>query len=103
MGVIQPTHRHEYLRARRVPRSTIISRSTADMKPNIKGIKAFLSSRTTIGITGHLVRLCGYDDMRDFFADIHAWGHTRDFTYDTTTENLNRFLRKYLRETYLND
>ncbi len=73
------------------------------MKPNINGIKAYVSSRKSIAITGLLVRLCGYDDMRNFFADLHQWGYTRDFTYDSTTESFNRFVRLYLKEMYLAD
>jgi hypothetical protein len=71
------------------------------MTPNLEGIKLVLSSRASIAITGHLISLCGFDDMRDFFESIHQWGYSRDFTYETTTENLNRFVRKYLRECYL--
>lgn len=71
------------------------------MQPDIQRIEGMLNSKAPILINNRFAKVLGFDDMRDLFASIHEWGYSRDFTYDTKTVDMQRFLRAYLRETYL--
>ncbi len=72
-------------------------------KPNIKGIKRIVFSSEDIVITDYLIKkvLC-FEDMREFFAAIHEWGYSKDFTYqELLTESFQLFIREFLKENYL--
>lgn len=71
------------------------------MKPDLIKIERLLKTRKTINLNNKLARTLGYDDMRDLFTSIYQWGNTKDFTYQNTEYDMQRFLRAYLRETYI--
>ncbi len=68
---------------------------------NLVKIERLLKSKKAIKFNNKLVKLLGFDDMRDFFEDIHSWGHSRDFTYQTTQDDMQKFIRAYIRENFL--
>lgn len=68
------------------------------MAINEKKIRALLKSRKPIILnTSFIKNVLGYDDMRDFFSDLANWGNNTDFTYQTTQNDCNRFLRAFLK------
>lgn len=71
------------------------------MQPNLIKIERLLKSKKAININNKLAKMCGFEDMRDFFESIHNWGYSRDFTYQTTEYDIQRFTRAYLKEVYL--
>ena len=74
-----------------------------NMKTNLVQLKKVLKAKTAIVVDNRLIKhVLGFDDMRDFVKDIGDWGYTSDFTYcDYQTENWQNFLRRYLKENFL--
>jgi len=70
---------------------------------NLIKIEKLLKGRKPILVNNAFIKkVLGYDDMRDFARDIGDWGYTTDFTYrDYQTENWQSFLRRFLKETFL--
>jgi hypothetical protein len=64
-------------------------------------IKKFLKENKKIEVNNKLIKLLGFDDMRDFVKSIGDWGHCTDFTYRTETRDWQRFLRLYIKEVFL--
>lgn len=72
------------------------------MKPNLIKLKNLVESKKAILVNNKLVmRILGFSDMRDFAQSLHSWGYCRDFIYQTQTYDWQRFLRLYLKETFL--
>lgn len=71
------------------------------MQPNYEKIASLYKSRKAIVINNAFAKLLGHDDMRDLFAEIHGWGHSYDFTYSNATDDLQRFLRLFIKDNYL--
>jgi len=65
-------------------------------------IKNLLRDKKAVKLDGVLIKLLGFEDMRDFFEDINAWGYARNFTYDPAPSSFQRFLRLYLKENFTN-
>lgn len=43
-----------------------------------------------------------FDDWRDFFAQLHGWGHNTDFTYrSSVAEKLDEFIANFLLSYWL--
>lgn len=74
------------------------------MKPNLIKIEKLVKSKKAIVINQKFItRILGFDDMRDFAESLHDFGYTTDFTYlDYQTESWQSFLRRYLKEGFLN-
>lgn len=65
-------------------------------------VSKLLKSKRPININNKLIiKILGRDDMRDFYEDIGNWGHVTDFTYRNETHDNQRFIRRFLKETYL--
>ena len=73
------------------------------MKTDLIKLAKLIKERKPIIVNNKLIkRVLGYDDMRDFAQEIGDWGYVTDFTYrDYQTENRQTFLRRFLRETFL--
>lgn len=71
------------------------------MQPDLIKIERLIKSKKAVNINNKLVKMLGFDDMRDFFESIHSWGYSRDFTYQTTQDDMQRFTKAYIRETFL--
>ena len=70
------------------------------MQPNLIKIERLIKSKKAININNKLAKMLGFEDMRDFFAEIHEWGYNRDFTYQNTEYDMQKFLRAFVKETY---
>ncbi len=71
-------------------------------KANLKRIEVLVRSRQPIAVNNHFIKkVLGIEDMRDFTKDLGDWGYVSDFTYRTEEYDFQRFLKRYLRETYL--
>lgn len=68
----------------------------------IKALKKLVKNRAPIVLNNNLLKLLNCDDWRDFFEEIHSWGYSRDFTYQTTQNDFNRFVKLFIKENYLN-
>lgn len=71
--------------------------------PNKKKIREILKSRKAIVIDNKFIKkVLAFDDMRDFAQSIGDWGYTTDFTYrDYQTNNWQAFVRRYLKENFI--
>jgi hypothetical protein len=73
------------------------------MQPNLIKLEKLVKSKKPILINNKLIkRILGFSDMRDFCEAINSWGYSHDFTYDTKTEDWQRYLRAWFKEEYLN-
>lgn len=71
---------------------------------NLIKLERLLKSRSPILINNKFIKkILGYDDMRDFYKDIGDWGYTSDFTYRNEEYDNQRFLRRFLKETYFDE
>jgi hypothetical protein len=69
---------------------------------NLIKIERLLKKKEKIVINNKFIkRILGFDDMRDFYKDVGDWGYCTDFTYRNEEYDNQRFLRRYLKETYL--
>lgn len=73
------------------------------MQTNLIKLEALLKKKEAIVVNHKLIKkILGFEDMRDFVESLHDFGYTTDFTYrDYQTENWQKFLRRYLKETFL--
>lgn len=72
------------------------------MPDRIKIAKLVKSKKAIVVNNGFIKRTLGFDDMRDFARSIGDWGYVTDFTYlDHQTESWQLFLRRYLKEQFL--
>lgn len=70
---------------------------------NLIKLERLLKGRKPILINNKLMRLleCN-EDIREFAETLGDWAYTTDFTYkDYQLENWQTFLRRFLKETYL--
>lgn len=67
----------------------------------IKLAKLLRSKKAIIVNNNFIKKTLGFDDMRDFYREIGDWGYVTDFTYRTEEYDNQRFLRRFLKETYL--
>lgn len=73
------------------------------MEPNLIKIEKLVKSKKAILVNNKFIkRILGFDDMRDFVKDIGDWGHCTDFTYCTEEYDWQRFLKRYLKDNFLN-
>ncbi len=73
------------------------------MQPNLIKLEKLLQSKKAILLNNKLIkRTLGFDDIRDFLKVISDWGYARDFTYQTETEDWQRFLRLWIKEEFIN-
>ena len=71
-------------------------------KTNIELIEQYLKKHRKIEVNNALIKLLGYDDVRDFTKELGDWGYTTDFTYNVRpTEDWNAHLRMFIKETFL--
>lgn len=71
-------------------------------KANLIKLEKLLKSKKAIVVNNKFIkRILGFDDMRDFYKEIGDWGYVNDFTYRTEMYDNQRFLRRFLKETYL--
>lgn len=69
--------------------------------PNLIKLERLLKSRKPILINNKFIkRILGFEDMRDFYKAVGDWGHCTDFTYRNEEYDNQRFIRRFLRETY---
>lgn len=68
-------------------------------KTDYERLERYLKTNRPIQIdTRLIVRILGYDDMRDFFMALANWGHNTDFTYNEgPTMHPQRYLRAFLK------
>lgn len=73
------------------------------MKPNLVKIERLVKNRKSIVVNNRFIKdILGFDDMRDFAKSIGDWGYTTDFTYlDYQTQNWQVYLRRYLKENFI--
>lgn len=72
-------------------------------EPNEKKIQELVKSRKAISIDNSFIKkVLAFEDMRDFTQSIGDWGYSTDFTYrGYQTENWQAYLRRYLKENFL--
>lgn len=71
------------------------------MQPNLIKIERLYQSKKAININNKLAKMLGFEDMRDLFAEIHAWGYNKDFTYQNSEYDMQKFLRLFLKDNYI--
>lgn len=72
------------------------------MQTNLIKLKKLVDSKKAILINNKFVfRTLAFSDVREFCEAIHSWGYSRDFTYQTIQNDWQRFLRTWIKETYL--
>lgn len=67
-----------------------------------KKIAKFLRENKKVEVNNKLIKLLGYDDIRDFTKALGDWGYTTDFTYnERPTLDWNTHIRLFIKETFL--
>lgn len=74
-----------------------------NLKADLFKIERLVKNKKSIVVDQKFIKeVLGFEDMRDFTQSIGDWGYTTDFTYlDHQTESWQLFLRRYLKENFL--
>lgn len=66
-------------------------------------IKKFLKENKKIEVNNKLIKMLGYDDVRDFTKALGDWGHCTDFTYnEKPTQDFDTHIRMFIKHLFLN-
>lgn len=61
-------------------------------------IKKFLRENRKIEVNNKLIKMLGYEDIRDFTSELYYWGHNTDFTYQSwPTSDWQAYIRAFVK------